>query len=437
MTLIQKKNKQMKLINLIGIVIVGFVLCFASCKKDEGPDLFDSMDDLAFDKTLTKFPLSQVRALHTGTDVTMAKGKISGIVISEVDQRNVPAPANHVVIQDGLSGIVLDFGESNTRTWPLYRGDSIVVIVTDAQLTRRNGALILTGLDRTRMQLIGYNANNTGVNNRVKVREVSIAELQNNFASYESTQIILRAEINPVPTGNDTYGGDKVLTDASGTGVVLHTNADALFAAQPAAPAAPYVVPSAGYFSGIAVAGGAAKQLWLRNLGDVRPYSVIYPNFPDNLENFAATAASPKPNYLPAGNVGLKAGTYTFNNASVQKDAADKKNGNWAVRFADNNTAPAHFQMNFNSANGASKVTFSYAIYGTDPGSALRLEYSTDNGTTWLQTGADITVSNQALQTATFRMDIRVPVRFRVTKLGVGAVNNGRLNIDDFTVYQN
>src|SRR5690606_25991841 len=120
------------------------------------------------------------------------------------------------------------------------------------------------------------------------------------------------------------------------------------------------------------------------------PVGEIYVNFPEDLEQFSPTQSSPKGSYASLTPIDLKAGSYILNNAVIQKDANEKRNGIWAIRFQQNLTVPAYFQMDFDLPNGASKVEFQYAKFGSDAGSAFRLEYSTDGGNTWLQTGTDV-----------------------------------------------
>jgi len=101
--------------------------------------------------------------------------------------------------------------------------------------------------------------------------------------------------------------------------------------------------------------------------------------------------------------------------------------------------------MNFDVKKGASKVIFWYSSYGAkaDKPSTFRLEYSTDGGKTWTQTGEDIVAKVKHKQEASFIVDIQGPVRFRINKLGLGngdadsTISNGRLSIDDFSIYQN
>jgi len=134
-------------------------------------------------------------------------------------------------------------------------------------------------------------------------------------------------------------------------------------------------------------------------------------------------------------------GTWKLNIASIQNQTTDRVSGGaYAIRFNFNNANPAYAQMEFDVPNGASKVTVYYGRWGGDPGSTWRLEYSTDQGTTWKQMGEHVTDAGPIAKLKTFMMDINVPVRFRVHKLALGTstttISNGRLNIDDFAVYQ-
>jgi len=101
--------------------------------------------------------------------------------------------------------------------------------------------------------------------------------------------------------------------------------------------------------------------------------------------------------------------------------------------------------MNFDVPNGASKVTFWYGAYYTDRASSFKLEYSQDQGQTWMQVGevisdAHSTAESLQAKQAVFMMNIQGPVRFRIYKLGLGTsnntVNNGRLGVDDFSIFK-
>jgi len=168
--------------------------------------------------------------------------------------------------------------------------------------------------------------------------------------------------------------------------------------------------------------------------------SKLYPSFPEDFEN-----APVKVKYDRAG-VKLKTGDWILDNCVIQNTANDvPASGAYAARFIKDNTAPAYLQMDFDLPNGASKVTVAYSSYAAkaDPLCMWTLEYSTDKGKTWQQTGNEVVAENKRSKaTAMFNLNIQGPVRFRINKLGLGSeqidpsIKNGRLSIDDFAVYQ-
>lgn len=169
---------------------------------------------------------------------------------------------------------------------------------------------------------------------------------------------------------------------------------------------------------------------------------VLYAKFP---ESFEVTDQVFEPGYGKKSLV-FPTGKWWFYGALVDTTGNDRpSNGRYAVRINKNNTKPCYLQMNFDVKNGASKVVVWYSSYGAkaDKPATFRLEYSTDAGKTWTQTGEDIVAKIKNKQGATFITDIAGPVRFRIHKLALGNgdedpnIANGRLSIDDFAVYQN
>jgi hypothetical protein len=141
----------------------------------------------------------------------------------------------------------------------------------------------------------------------------------------------------------------------------------------------------------------------------------------------------------------LKTGNWLLDQAILANTSGrDRFNptGLQCIRMQQNLAVPGYVQMNFNVPNGASKVSLLYGAYYNDASSSFALEYSKDNGLTWVQTGNVISDASAVAKTATFLMDITGPVRFRVKKLGLGTtnnttINNGRLSIEDFAIYAN
>lgn len=168
--------------------------------------------------------------------------------------------------------------------------------------------------------------------------------------------------------------------------------------------------------------------------------SKLYPSFPEDFEN-----APEKIKYDRAG-IKLKTGNWILDNCVIQNTANDvPSSGTYAARFIKDNTSSAYLQMDFDLPNGASKVTVAYSSYAAkaDPLCLWTLEYSTDKGKTWQQTGNEVVAENKRSKAiAMFNLNIQGPVRFRINKLGLGSqtidpsIKNGRLSIDDFAVYQ-
>ncbi|MBS1566621.1 MAG: hypothetical protein JST39_19715 [Bacteroidetes bacterium] len=169
-------------------------------------------------------------------------------------------------------------------------------------------------------------------------------------------------------------------------------------------------------------------------------HSGLYPSFPEDFENAPA-----KIKYDRAG-LRLKTGDWILDNCVIQNTPNDlPSSGAYAARFIKDNTSPAYLQMDFDLPNGASKVSVAYSSYAAkaDPLCIWYLEYSTDKGKSWHQTGNEVIAENKrSKEIAVFNLNIQGPVRFRINKPGIGsqqidpAVKNGRLSIDDFSVFQ-
>ena len=121
-------------------------------------------------------------------------------------------------------------------------------------------------------------------------------------------------------------------------------------------------------------------------------------------------------------NVTLSTGSWDFNDALIGNLAADVKDGTKSVRLRTGDIA-----MNFD-INGVSQISIKHAKYGSDPSSTWQLLYSTDEGSTYTQLGADIAENNTTLVTDSFKVSVTTKVRFEIKKAGTA-----RINIDDIT----
>ncbi len=358
--------------------------------------------------------LENIKALYKDVDITLPESKINGVVITDVDNGNhVPG---YVVIQSQTFGIALELSTANQ-----YKlGDSIVVDVTGKLLTRHQGWLQIRNVDAAKVRKVTTNKS-------VVARAVSVSNLYNNLDKYENTLVRVLGDINPLPVVGETYKGSKKLRELSFE-ISLFTSDQASFANA--------ALPYNASFQGVALGQNNYKvEMRMRSANDVENASGrIYAGFPESFETTVGYTAGEYTVDLPSGK-------WKFNNSGLRNESTDRVvTGTHAVRFNLNNTTSCFAQMEYDVPSGASKVTVYYGQWGGDPGSTWRLEYSTDQGSSWKQMGEHVTDANSVAKLKTFMMDIRVPVRFRINKLGLGtsttAISNGRLNIDDFAIYQ-
>lgn len=424
----------MKNTRLATLGLLAGALTFTSCLEEEPNPAEGTPNPFA--------SIAVVQAIYKGQEVMLGKDrmmgayKIGGVVISDNSGNNLPA--GHVIIQNtsrgDTRGMVINLGESAGVNYAV--GDSLVIEVEGSMLTRENGVLQIKGLTPSNMM-------KAAENRTVRTRDVALGELATNFEKYENTLVSVNADITPTPEPGETYSGDKVMDDGAGNTMRLSTSSSATFAATR--------LPASAQFTGIAYGYDgsgqqAAPHLRLRTIADVANASgPIYAGFP---EDFESPDASTKGSYNMVAidnNIDLKTGNWKLFQAILGvTPGRDRFNppGKQAVRMQQNLTVPALVQMNFDLPNGASKVTIWYGTYYTDASSSWILEYSTDSGETWEQTGPVISDAGPVSKNATFLMDITGPVRFRVAKLGLGPTNgdivqNGRLSIEDIAIYQN
>lgn len=153
-------------------------------------------------------------------------------------------------------------------------------------------------------------------------------------------------------------------------------------------------------------------------------------------EGFEVGATSPKTAYdvSPTGsssgdNVTLQAKSWNMYDALIGNLAADKKAGSWSARIRNTGT----ISMLFDVTTGISTVSIKHATYGTDGASTWGLWYSVNAGSTWTQSGSNITTTS-TLQTQIFTLSLTGNVRLQIRKLSGGS---NRINIDDIAVTDN
>lgn len=423
-----------KLINIKSILFAGtLVFSLQSCVKDYHNPASGTPGDV-----ITIFALKQA---YQGSEVTLSKeaiggaSKIAGVVISDKTGLNVE-PGTFVLQQtvsttnsatDVTRGIILKMSSGNAD----YNfGDSLIININGLKLDRLNGRLTISGLTPDKVSLAGT---------RVPlVRYVTLGILKVNMDEYESTLISLNADVADF-AGGTTFAGLRKLKDNTGPEIYLQTRNEASFSGTQV-PLDAQFNGIAGYYNEASKDTASAKKVIMpRTAADIQFISgVIYPNFP---ESFEAPDFSAKSSYNSGTNiVALNSGSWTLLQAILANTlGSDKINapGKQSIRMQQNLTTSGFAQMNFDVPDGASKVSVFYGKYATDAKSSFKLEYSTNQGTTWVAVGNNITdMPEKGAKQATWAVNITGPVRFRINKNGIGTTNNGRLALDDFAVYK-
>ena len=118
--------------------------------------------------------------------------------------------------------------------------------------------------------------------------------------------------------------------------------------------------------------------------------------------------------------------SWNFSNAGIWADA--NKNDALSCRFGRD--ANSYIEMTEDVTNGASKVTFYAANWGTDAAPTLQLQYSANGGNTWTTAGS--CSPGSTWQQYSFDLNISGTVRFRILQTA-----GSRLNIDDIAITAN
>jgi hypothetical protein len=213
-----------------------------------------------------------LRGIYKGSDVVLSSSnmggakEIVGVVISNAAAGNCPAGV--LVVQNNrrsaVRGISLEIGSTAAKYVP---GDSVIVQVDGATLTKVNGSMRIKGLTEA-------SVNKVADNRPIKVQSVPSATLLASPDVYENTLVtIAKAVADPEPQQGETYAGDKTINDGFGK-ITMHTEVNAAFAATE--------LPFSANFTGIpfAVTSGTdiKMQLWPRTIDDVFTLAATKPS---------------------------------------------------------------------------------------------------------------------------------------------------------------
>lgn len=123
-----------------------------------------------------------------------------------------------------------------------------------------------------------------------------------------------------------------------------------------------------------------------------------------------------------------KAFTWYFSNAGLFAQDADHWNDALGCRFGKNTNS--YIEMTEDVTDGASKLTFYAAKYGSDAVPTIQLQYSTDGGSTW--TTFSTCAPNSTWQQYSYNLNLTGNVRFKFAQSA-----GSRLNIDDIAITNN
>ncbi len=237
---------------ITGFLFLAVVSSFWGCKKDNYPGGQVSPYVSIFD----------VRDLFKGNDVTLStdnlfgSAKITGVVVSDHSEGNMPAGL--LVVQDKrrlsrLSGIAISLGADAASYVP---GDSLIIDVVGAVLKDENGMLQLSGITNSKITKVTAGA-------RIDTAFVKANAILANPKAFESTLVsISRVGFDASYPPGTIYAGNRIINDGFGN-LTLHTEATASFAND--------AIPFLSNFTGVIfnVTTDTIPQLWARKRSDI------------------------------------------------------------------------------------------------------------------------------------------------------------------------
>ncbi len=216
--------------------------------RDEKGAIMDSVRCGATTGNETQINISDLRSAYTGSNTSApANRKIKGIVTSDRLGKNLNF--KNLYIQDGTAAIVIRFDLEH----PFNLGDEVEIVVGGQELSEFNGLLQVNNVSVDRAKLIS-----TGKS--VTPRTATVAELNTNFAAWESSLVKIVGATITATTGT-TLSGSRTINDGTGS-IVMFTQSAATFSGTPL-PGVPVTITAIlSDFNG--------KQLILRNAADIQ-----------------------------------------------------------------------------------------------------------------------------------------------------------------------
>ncbi len=241
----------MRMKNCITILLAfSSTIFFLGCKKDNYPGGLPSGYISIFD----------IRNIYKSAPVKLSTSnmfganRITGVVTSSIVGSNFPGGI--ITVQDNrrlgqIRGIAIQL-EANSTGY--NTGDSLDIMIDQAELKKVNGILQITGVKSSDIKLIS--SSNTIFIPLIKANQILAAP-----GSYESTLLtIARVGFDASYPAGTTYAGDKTINDGFGN-LLLHTEPSATWANMP--------IPFSANYTGIILLKDSLPQLWPRKNEDI------------------------------------------------------------------------------------------------------------------------------------------------------------------------
>lgn len=116
--------------------------------------------------------------------------------------------------------------------------------------------------------------------------------------------------------------------------------------------------------------------------------------------------------------------SWQFTDAGIWGD--NLKHGDLSCRLGKSSSSAIAMTQD---VEGSSAIGFYAANFGSDSNATLRVDYSTDQGTSWATAGS-VTTGSGSLQHFLLGADVQGQVRFAIVQTA-----GGRVNLDDITIY--
>ncbi len=360
------------------------------CKRFQGA--IRSLDDIKFDKERcggsssgdeSLITIKSVRDMFANGQTIMSdKVKIKGVVISDIENKNLPG--KNMVIQDETAGIAIRFVANHD----FNLNDEVEIVVSNLETSEYKNLLQFNNVEIEAATVVGTGS--------ITPRTATVQEILDNADAWESTLVYVKDA--GISGGNIYKDFDVLLTDATGS-VNLHTSTYATFA-ESALPTGTVKVTA------VVSQYGDKYQVFIRNLDDVEggnapPATGLFSDDFEggNLDKWTVVSVTGDQKWVYSPTYGnpkscAKVSGYASSNRYANED--------WLITpqidLAGNNTAKLNFDNATKYDGPAMQVYISTA--SNDPAISsdwTELTYTKSEGN-WAWTAASVDLSTYAGQ---------------------------------------